>query len=250
MVAILTRPAVTLPVATRRLRTDRMHHHIPGWTEATRAGLEAALRAAHDGPKHWVVPDRAAVWMVDPKEDPRRRARGPQRMREHTRSLLINALRSDGTLESTIQVQTCKAFRILPWDIGLRAQDSAAEVPKPTTHADVAAAYVEHVASPIADYIAKGLLTPEQVRFAYGTDLPETDSERELRMRLTNRDSHYDPSSAACRWPALFDPGQPSIVDLFYDPGLLAVTNEPWPRPGWLKFLIRRITRRNGGVPR
>lgn len=44
--------------------------------------------------------------------------RGVPRMREHTRSLLINALRSDGTPSGNARVQTLRAFRVLPWEIG------------------------------------------------------------------------------------------------------------------------------------
>lgn len=267
------RPAVTHAVATRRLRTDRMHHHIPGWTGATRAGLEAALRAAYDGPKHWLVPDRATVWMVDPKADPRRRTRGPERMREHTRSLLLNALRSDGTLGSTIQVQTCKAFRILPWEIGLRAQDSSVEAPKITTRADVERSWFEHVADPLirhvqadlpdglqlklteqpAGYVEQGLMTPEQVRAGLGLDEPyiplpnfaaESDFERLWRISKTPADWYW---LTAVGSPWLRPPATTgSFVDLHANPDLIGTTDKPRPRPGWFSRLGRRIARRNG----
>ncbi len=247
------RAAVTQTVATRRLRTDRMHHHIPGWTEQVHAELEALLRAAYDGPKHIYLPDRATAWLVDPKANPRRRTRGPQRMREHTRSLLLNALRSDGTLESTIQVQTCKAYRVLPWDIGLRPQDSSVETPKLVTRADVEASYVEHVAEPIMNYltdalpdglefkltdepggyVAQGLMTYEQVRADLGLDEPfatapnfvaETDFERLWHISLSPA-AHLvlgerPAYTAAAR--VFTERPHPSIVEAFLDHDLTA----------------------------
>jgi hypothetical protein len=53
-----------------------------------------------------------------PERRPTRAERRRNRMREHTRTLLINALRSDGTYGSHIRVQICKMYRVLPWDIG------------------------------------------------------------------------------------------------------------------------------------
>ncbi len=50
---------------------------------------------------------------------PTRLERRRNRQRKHTHNLLIDALRSDGTPGSTIRVRTCKAFRVLPWEIGL-----------------------------------------------------------------------------------------------------------------------------------
>lgn len=38
----------------------------------------------------------------------------------------------------------------------------------------------------------------------------------------------------------------PSFVDPHANPSLIGTTNEPWPPRGWLKRIIRRITRRNG----
>lgn len=74
--------------------------------------------------------------------------RGLPRMREHTRTLLLNALGDDGTFENHIQIRTCKALRVLPWHIGLRAQDSSIEVPKRTTCKDVDDAFFEHIVRP------------------------------------------------------------------------------------------------------
>lgn len=193
-----------------------------------------------------LLPGKAEVHQRDPKTNPRRRARGPQRMREHTYTLLLNALRSDGTLDSTIQVQTCKAYRVLPWDIGLRAQSSDVEVPKRVTQADLADAYRDYVIEPIESYISKGLASPAQMRVMYGTDLPETDAERESRLRVTTRAFESGLSPAARIWLGLDEPERPSFVDLFHNPDLLGTTSEPQPPRGWFGRLFRRITRRNG----
>lgn len=41
---------------SRRLRTDRMRRHIPGWTERSRAEFEALLHEAFAGSKHVLLP--------------------------------------------------------------------------------------------------------------------------------------------------------------------------------------------------
>jgi hypothetical protein len=155
-----------------------MRHHIPGWTEHFTAELEALWQEARTGPAVWLPPSKL------PQARPTRLERRTDRMREHTRTLLLNALRPDGTHGSLIQVQTCKAYRALPWEIGLRGQDSAVETPKPVTRADIEHAYFENVIDPIAAYVGKGLLNPDQFRVAYGVDCPETGAERIERMRI------------------------------------------------------------------
>jgi hypothetical protein len=320
------RPAVTHAVATRRLRTDRMLLRVaePRAADLLRRDLgelreklangDLSINGARAamGLKPFVAassvgPETAAQWQAEwdatvghdihrpllllpgkPEVHPRRRARGPQRMREHTYSLLLNALRSDGTPESTIQVQTCKAYRVLPWDIGLRAQNSAVEVPKPVTRADVEHSYFEHVAEPLLrhvqpflpegleykltaapdGYVTQGLMTPEQVRADLGLDEPSgahfarTDHESdfirlmraaatpEARNWLNLDDTVYRGLSPAARlFCGIDEPENPQFwTDLWARRDLIGTTNEPRPPRGWLKSLIRRITRRNGAT--
>jgi hypothetical protein len=72
------------------------------------------------------------------------------RMRYYTYSLLINALRSDGTYASLIQVQTCKAFRVLPWDVGFAHASRVTVEPPGQT---VGEATWEHVLRPIGEWV-------------------------------------------------------------------------------------------------
>lgn len=103
-----------------------------------------------------------------------RRARSihrDKRMRWHTYSLLIHALRSDGTMGSTICVQTCKAYRGLPWDIGFpHASLVTGTAPDGTTSAETVA---EDVAADMGIVAAElSFLAPPGLEFVFD-DAPE-----------------------------------------------------------------------------
>lgn len=69
-------------------------------------------------------------------------------MRRYVRNNLINSLRDDGTLESKIYVNTLKAFRFLPEELGLPAKVSAKSVEE---------TYMQHVAEPLLRYVMGSL---------------------------------------------------------------------------------------------
>lgn len=54
----------------------------------------------------------------------RRRARYSRigKMRHQRHRLLIHAMKGDGTFESHVMVQICKAFFVLPEELGLRTE--------------------------------------------------------------------------------------------------------------------------------
>lgn len=203
------------------------------------------------------------IWLpsrttIRPRRPRKSTPRGVPRMREHTRSLLINALRSDGTLSSTITVQTCKAYRVLPWDIGFRPQNSTEEPPPLITREEVEDAHHAYVIEPIKGYVEEsltsGLMTYEQMRAELGIDEPFTPlpkrpgpAESDFE-RLWSAVQRGDPDLVRA-FNASLDrrpPSPISIADLFYNPTLIATTGEPWPSPGWFGRLIRRIIRKNG----
>jgi hypothetical protein len=72
---------------------------------------------AEDRPHRVVtLPSRTAARPNRPRKSA---PRGVPRMREHTRSLLLNALRGDGTPRSAARIAVCRAYRVLPGEIGL-----------------------------------------------------------------------------------------------------------------------------------
>lgn len=62
---------------------------------------------------------------VDPQILEHRRLRYSRigRMREHLRRQRINAMRHDGTFEDMLMVQLCKAYFLLPEELGLQRPD-------------------------------------------------------------------------------------------------------------------------------
>jgi hypothetical protein len=71
-----------------------------------------------EGRPHRIItlPSRTAIHPSRPRKSA---PRGLPRMREHTRSLLLNALRGDGTPRSAARIAVCRAYRVLPGEIGL-----------------------------------------------------------------------------------------------------------------------------------
>lgn len=115
-----------------------------------------------------LLPHRAK-WTPLPKRERKSNPRGLPRMREHTISLLLGALRGDGSLEATIRVSTCRAMRVLPWDIGhAHTSRITAGDGKPTGMAAVEAAYREHVIEPLAGFLSQGL--PDGLEFVVSED--------------------------------------------------------------------------------
>lgn len=72
-------------------------------------------------PSWWTQDGGGYTCMVCGRQ-PHVRKRGPQRMREHTRSLLLNALRGDGTPHGAARIAICRAYRVLPDEIGITNQ--------------------------------------------------------------------------------------------------------------------------------
>jgi hypothetical protein len=136
---------------TRRLRRDRMLRRVreTRTVELLRAsGEEVRGRAATDWlPPAFTLPaewneEETADWqrywdqvmaegrphriitlpsrtVIRPSRPRKSTPRGLPRMREHTRSLLLGALRGDGTPRSAARIAVCRAYRVLPGEIGL-----------------------------------------------------------------------------------------------------------------------------------
>lgn len=74
---------------------------------------------ASDQPHRVITLPHRAEWTPRPSRPRKSSPRGHARMREHTRSLLLNALRGDGTPRSAARIAICRAYRVLPDEIGL-----------------------------------------------------------------------------------------------------------------------------------
>jgi hypothetical protein len=88
---------------------DEIERWQQAWDETMTAEQENRQRLI-------VLPSRA---VIRPGRRRKSAPRGLPRMREHTRSLLLNALRGDGTPRSAARIAVCRAYRVLPGEIGL-----------------------------------------------------------------------------------------------------------------------------------
>lgn len=158
---------------------DGFHHHI-----AVGVTRELATAAYERG--DWEPQPRADE--PAPSRPRKSTPRGLPRMREHTRSLLLNALRGDGTIEATIRVSTCRAMRVLPWDIGYEHTSRiTAGDGRPTGQAAVDAAYRAAVIEPMAAHLSQHLAAPAGLTF-------ESQEFRPLRLAFPDEATTADPN--------------------------------------------------------